>query len=361
MHSYNPSPEPKEWPDTYWKRPIPEAHWRGVGLLTALLVLAFMIAWETYWRLEGYEPSLEQTPELWARTRDKAGTGSSDEVVYTGSSRILYGFDLDVWQQDFGGPRPIGLARGGTNPRAFLKDLAEDPDFNGLLLVGVTEGLFFSPDVSFGGNRATEVLDYRKNRSISSRSEYLLSIPLQSAFASLNSDLTLSKLVRNEWLKLPNRVNAMVPPELPPYFGGIDSDRRVKMWHKCEREPALQQKIQQIWMPLFTMDAPMEGEPLDQIFTSVRADVERIHERRGQVVFVRFPSSGELRELELEKHPRIKYFDRLIRETGAIGIHFEDHEGLHGYNCPEWSHLTRADAVTFTRNLIPVIEAKLAM
>ena len=360
MHSSISNSEHPQWPETYWKRPIPEAHWRGVGLLTALLVLGFMVAWETYWRLQGYEPQLEETAELWARMRDKAGTGTADEVVYTGSSRIAFDLDLDVWEQYYGGPRPINLAKIGTNPRPFVTDLANDPDFRGILIVGVTEGLFFTPDEAPPAGEARVYIDHFNNRSLSARSDYLLGIPLQSAFASINKeDLSLATLIRLRWLDLPDREGAYVMPDYPPYIGSIGPDRRIRMWQRCERDPVLQNKVQQSWMPWFTMGPPLDGPPLDAIMESVRQDVEKIQARGGQVVFLRLPSTDELRSVERERWPRESYWNRLLNETGAPGIHFEDHASLSGFDCPEWSHLTRADAVIYTRNLIPLIQEKL--
>ena len=361
MHSSTSNSDgPEKWPETYWKRPIPTAHWLGVSLLTILVVLGFVICWETYWRLEGYEPSLEETAELWSRLRDRAATGHPDEVAYTGSSRIQFDLDLDVWEQDYGSPRPIGLPKVGTNPRPFLTDIANDPGFRGLLLVGVTEGLFFTPDQAPPAGEARRYLDYRKNRPLSARADYMLSVPIQSGLASMNGeDLTLSMLLRKSWLKLPNREGAYIMPDFPPYLARIHPDRRHKMWYRCERDPELQHKVQQVWLPWFRMGPPLAGEPLDAIMASVRADVDKIRSRGGEVVFLRLPSSGELREIERERWPREAYWDRLLAETGAPGVHFEDYPELNGFECPEWSHLTRADAVTFTRNLIPILRQKL--
>jgi len=316
-----------------------------------------MIGWETYWRLEGYEPSLEETAELWARQRDKVGTGKTDEVVYTGSSRITFGFDLDVWQQYNGGPRPISLPKVGTNPRPFLHDVANDPDFRGLLICGVTEVLFFTPDQAPPAWDAIKYLDHYKNRPLTSRSEYLLSMPVQSAMASINKeDLNLATLIYQRWLPLPDRKNAYLLPDWPPYFGRITSDRRYHMWSRCETDPVLQEKIQQIWLPWFHLAPPFGGEGLDHLIASVSEDVKKIRDRGGRVLFVRLPSSGKLREIERELWPREAYWDRLLEETGAEGVHFEDYPQLNQFDCPEWSHLTRGDAVIFTRNLISVLK-----
>ena len=352
---------PEKWPETYWKRPIPTAHWRGVSLLAVLLTVVLLMAWETYWRLYGYQPGYEDSAEHWARMRDKVGTGSAEEVVLTGSSRMHFDFDLDVWEQDFGGPMPIMLPRVGTNPRPFITNIANDPEFRGILLVGVVEGLFFTPDGIMPAERAQQYLNHYENRPLSERWEFLLSVPFQSGLASLNAeDLGLGTLLRKRWTSVGNRKNAYIMPDMPPYLGRIDPDRRHHMWRRCERDPVLQQKIQQIWMPWFTMGPPFGGEGLDALLASVKRDVEKIRERGGEVVFIRFPSSGKLLEVEKERWPREAYWDRLLRETEAPGIHFEDHASLSGFECPEWSHLTRADAVTWTRNMIPFLRPMLS-
>jgi hypothetical protein len=67
------------------------------------------------------------------------------------------------------------------------------------------------------------------------------------------------------------------------------------------------------------------------------------------------PSTGAFRDIERQAFPREKYWDRLIRETGAPGIHFEDYPQLAGYPCIEWSHLAPAEARKFTRDLMPLL------
>ena len=51
-------------------------------------------------------------------------------------------------------------------------------------------------------------------------------------------------------------------------------------------------------------------------------------------------------------------WDRLLRETGAPGVHFEDHAELQGFDCPEWSHLNAEDSVEFSRRLVRVMKAQ---
>ena len=97
-------------------------------------------------------------------------------------------------------------------------------------------------------------------------------------------------------------------------------------------------------------------ESVENDLRRTRESVEAIRGRGGQVVFLRFPSTGKLRELENQFSPRAGFWDRLIAAAGAPGIHFEDHATLRDFDCPEWSHLTDADATRFSRSLMPILE-----
>ena len=161
MHSsISNSESPPQWPEEYWKRPIPSAHWRAVGLMTLIIVGLFFIIWETWWRSQQYGPSFENTKDLWSENRAKVGTSGADETVIIGSSRVLFDIDLDLWQQLVPGPRPIDLAIVGTCPLPILHDLAEDPSFTGTLICGVSEGIFFIPAPAPPSPKAAGFVNY---------------------------------------------------------------------------------------------------------------------------------------------------------------------------------------------------------
>ena len=50
----------------------------------------------------------------------------------------------------------------------------------------------------------------------------------------------------------------------------------------------------------------------------------------------------------------------LLERTGAIGLHFQDHEEMQGYTLPEWSHMTGAEADRFTVTFYELVQRKLA-
>src|SRR6266705_5482459 len=200
------------------------------------------------------------------------------------------------------------------------------------------------------------------------RASQYLAFPLEEQVAFLKQEeLDLSELLKR--LPIPNRPYAQVPPRSPPYFGTLDRERRARMIEECARPGSeLQRRIQQIWLPLFTPPPPPSYIPKDvfmakmkqaieQRFHDVVAAVQKLRARGGKIVFVRLPHSGGLKALEDRETPRAAVWDRVIKDTAAPGIYYEDFPELAGFNCPEWSHLSAGDSVEFSKRLIPYLRA----
>ena len=344
-------------------RIIPRHHWLFLGAITLVITLALTLGWEAYCRHLGYAPTLNDTSDLWASRRVVVDQ-EPDRTVVIGASRTLFDFDMDVYEQALG-ERPLQLATVGTNPGPYLKDLADHPDFSGTVIVGVVPGLFFAP----GGppiSKPQGNLKRYRGWSPTQQVGHHLAVFLEQRLAFLQQgDLTLNQLLLS--FDIPNRPQAKVPPKLPPYFYEVDEERQGRMTDIAERDTDIQQRIQQIWLPLFTPPPFPPGLALDEIHAKVEAmatstlqatkkNVEKIRSKGGKVLFVRFPSTGKLRDLENKFTPRKAYWDRILEVTGAPGIHFEDHPQLKNFDCPEWSHLTKGDATKFTRHLMPLIQ-----
>src|SRR5438552_991476 len=130
--------------------------------------------------------------------------------------------------------------------------------------------------------------------------------------------------------------------------------------------------IQQIWLPLFTPPQPPSyipkdqfakkmGQAIEQRFHDIAVAVQKLRARGGKIVFVRLPHSGGLKKLEDRETPRAGIWDRVIKDTGAPGIYYEDYPELNGFNCPEWSHLSAGDSVEFSKRLVPHLRKALQM
>jgi hypothetical protein len=351
-----------------FERAVPRGAWHATAAIALVIFVATMAAWEARVRSEGYEPSLNDSNDLWAQTRSRVSDDPGQTVI-VGSSRILFDFDLATWTAAAGGRQPVQLAMPGSNPVAVLEDVAAS-GFRGDLILGVTPGLWFVPEGPPVKRSATALGRYR-NWSPSQRAGLALGLPLQRRLALINADdLTLAALLgRVRFADRPGAI-ANLPPRIPPYFAATDDSRQARMWRKCDFGTPLAARIQQIWPPLFTPPPPppnLSPEEFqarlaanaDAHLERIRASVASIRSRGGRVVFVRPPSTGALRQLEQRYSPREAVWDRMLAVTGAPGIHFEDHSDLARFDCPEWSHLTSADAVRYSEALVPLVIAAL--
>jgi hypothetical protein len=355
-------------PPLEFERPIPQIPWRGITVVVVLVVIAVTSAWEFYCRSIGYAPTLNDNGDLWTLARRKV---QPESVVIIGDSRAWFDVDLDEIQKGLG-KRPVQLAMPGSCGYPVLADLAKDENFHGTIICGIVPRLFFAPPGTPPMERAEKTLRRFHNQTLAQRASEYLAIPLEEHVAFLKQeDLTLEELLKR--LPIPNRPSALVPPRLPPYFSTIDRERRSRMIEECARpDSELAKRIQQIWIPLFTPPPPptyipkdvfmaKAHEAIENRFRDITAAVEKLRARGGKIVFVRFPHSGGLKELEDRQTPRAQTWDPLVKSTGAPGIYYQDFPELAGFNCPEWSHLSAGDSVEFTKRLVPHLRAALQL
>lgn len=328
------------------------------GIFTLFLVTAFVIGWEAYWRSQGLMLSYNDDEPLWAFHRQQIYQATPSAPVLIGSSRIKFGIDLSAWEETTGSS-PTQLALVGTSPRPVLKDLAQDENFKCTVVVGVTEALFFSPSGGPMEKQALSSIQFYPHWSMAERVSFQVNHALESRLLFLDEEkLALRFLL--ERLYIPNREGVFAMPPFPLHFIKTDFNRQTSVTDTFVADTAMQKEQQRIWWNLFTTapQMPMTDSTLNTIFDDVKASVAKIQARGGQVLFVRMPSSGPLWDLEQQAFPREKYWDRLLRETNAPGIHFEDYPELAQYPCIEWSHLGPAEAKAFTQNFIQIMQQK---
>jgi hypothetical protein len=145
--------------------------------------------------------------------------------------------------------------------------------------------------------------------------------------------------------------------DFPPGFDVVSFNRQVKMTPDFVADTNQRNQVKAIW-GLFKKDPtpPMGGKALDSVMMSVKSDVAKIKARGGDVIFTRTPSSGFFWMAEQHLYPRANYFDRLLKETGCKGIYFGDYPETAHMQCPEFSHLSPADAIVYTKSLIGALQ-----
>ena len=348
-------------------RPIPKLPWRGITVIVVLIVFAAAAAWEIYVRSIGYGPTLNPTEDLWAQARRAV---KPESVVIIGDSRGWFDLDLDELEKGLG-KRPVQLAMGGGCAYPVLADLTNDERFHGTIICSFVPRLFFAPPGSPPVERSEKAVRRSHTETWAQRASQYLAMPLEENVAFLKQeDLTTEALLKE--LPIPDRPNAQVPPNLPPYFASLDRERRARMIERCAQPGKLQSKIQQRWLRLFSPPPPPSFIPIDAFMATMKKAqedrfidtmkaVEKLRARGGKIVFVRLPVSGELKSLEDRISPRAQLWEPLLQRTGATGIYFEDFPELASFTCPEWSHLSAGDSVEFSKRLVPHLRTALQL
>jgi hypothetical protein len=128
------------------------------------------------------------------------------------------------------------------------------------------------------------------------------------------------------------------------------------MWREILVNERLRQHAVRVW--LASERPPVQEDVIAGICADIARSVAKIRARGGDVVFIRPPSAGEVYEREERGAPRARTWDRMLRESDAFGINFEDYPEMQGLTLPELSHLTREDAARFTRAYVGVLRER---
>ena len=320
-------------------RDIPALPWMRMGSIVFVLLVLLLAAWEWQMRrLHLRAGDLGDSPQAWAEQRHLADTSP---VTIIGDSRILFDTDLDRFEA-LTGIRPIQASIVGTTARAILMNFANDPDFHGLLILGLSETSYYRPSGVGIGKPYMDNLS--KNGKPSQVSGLVLDRYLQRHVAFLDPEYRLSRMVNELDRGIRSGVDG--PYDDVWKISETFDDRQYFMWDRINRDRYLRMHARWAW-------GEFKGKPIPPpVIAKVNARsaeaVRRIRARGGDVIFIRPPSSPELRINEEARVPRAKGWEGLLAAANAKGIHADDLHQAQKLVLPEWSHLTRKCAAVFT-------------
>lgn len=331
---------------------------KSLVIAGALGVMSISV-WELYWRSQGEFPVIDGDPNLWATQRHKIANLTENDIVITGSSRVLFGIQLDTFEQETG-ISPIQLAIPGSSPLPVFNDLIENTDFKGTIIVGVTPGLFFSSSKPGKGpwGRAQKNVEHFKKQTYAQKFNHFLSLPLQKnfAFVSRTSEGWANQIDLKALLKKMPTVNRTGKELPPPFnrFGLIDERGNLYMDPVIVTDTLLAKSVIKVW----AFGRPDNGpeHEKDAVLSLFNKKLDTFQKRGGKVILVRAPSSGSFREFEAKFFAKSQFWDQLVATTGVSNYHFEEHEAVSSMPCPEESHISREDAQFFTVELIKTMQ-----
>ena len=335
-------------------------NFRKAAIMVLSLTTILIGGYELCLRYLGYTISFDDSESIFADKKRKIYLPIHEATVFTGSSRIKYDLNTEVWRK-MTGETPIQLANVGSSPIPVLKALAADSLFKGELLIDVAEPLFF--DLSGRSyERPQKCLEFSKNETPAQRFSFHINTLLESNFVLLDKDnFALSAML--DCLPIPPRPGKMDFPKYPTEFSVMNFDRNNMMTDRfVDGDKAGVKMMQDIWMQLAKMGAKAPPTPehvIDSFIRDVKLHTDKIRARGGQVVFLRPPSSGPLWKGEQMGFPRDKFWQKILAVTGCKGMHFADYPELSKMNCTEFSHLRQSDTRIYTQKVIEVLTAEM--
>jgi hypothetical protein len=320
-------------------RDIPEQPWSRIMAAVALALVLSVAGLEANARRIGlHAGDLDNSEVAWVKERARS---EAAEVAIVGDSRILFDTDLNRFEA-LTGKRPVQLAIHGTSALTLLEDVASNPKFKGLLIVGLADTMFFQPFDGYG--------EYVRRRgdftSPSGRISAELDHMLQRRLAFLDSSHRLS--VAAHRLDPDFRPGVEGPKHDIWKLSEVGENRQTWLWPRVETDAAIRARSRWAWKG-FKEKFPYTPQLIAKGHARALTAVEAIRARGGEVVFVRPPSDIHLRVNEEAQVPKAKGWDALLRNTRAAGVHNDDLPAhLRRLTLPEWSHLNRACATVFT-------------
>ena len=323
-----------------------KARWLLTWILAAAITVGGWLAFETYWRGQGYAPTVMDSFDLWSLHRARASKPAPPlRVALLGASRIQYGLSPSVFRDEARNTDPIMLAVNGHYPLAALRDLAEDKSFKGVAIVGIdSRGM----DKKVWEMQAKHVQQYHHDWSPSREVHRRLLTYVQQHAIAARPDFAVVTLAKR-----------YLDDQGPPYreyvtferdrSGGTDYRKSDLAAIRAARVADLRK-----YYPMYTPPTPAEW--LSEMREVVRW-VAKINARGGRVVIYREPVSGEHLELDEANFPRAKYWDRLVEIMPATMIDFRDYPEL-VIDTPDTSHIDIKDIDRHTRALVRVLKAR---
>ena len=273
-------------------------------------------------------------------------------------SRTGYNLNTHVWEA-IQGVKPIQLAMDGKLPGPVLKDIVNNTNFNGTIVMGVVPIGVFSEQKGWRYDVAQQWVDHYYDRTYAQKLGFTLSKPLHRNFVFLSSsedayynDLDLKSLIKTIKIKdgrIPDFDFNLVR------IGYNNEDRNFIMYDRLTGNPDYQKEITDLWdkvlpgLPEYSKDVENSAnEAMEEIY----ALAKKLKDRGGKIIFIRHKAEeGWLKHAE-KNMPEDKAWGKFASQIDCPTYHFQDYEFMSKHTLPDWSHMNAEDAKTYTRDLV---------
>jgi hypothetical protein len=316
---------------------VPQIGWARVVGLALALIACVIAGLESYWRVQGFQPSVADSPGLWYFWRQQVYRRDGKVIVLTGTSRVCACVSLATMREYLPDYEIVQLGIPGDGSCiGLLQDLVDDPEFRGIVICELDTPLL--ERARWDGHR-----DFRTYRPPTAEAliECVVKAWFEDRLVCTSEQLALRKLVAKLLLRTSR--------SLRPSRSRRTFRRELHYAIRNAAEISLQGADD---ADVYVPEEPTVWHDFANDMHDMNRMVQRLHSRGGEVVFLRAPSTGAEWKREQVLNATLARWDCFARESVALCIHFRDVPEMLNLSCADGSHLDYRDAPQFTRALV---------
>jgi len=344
---------------------LPSGHWGVIWLCSLTFWAAFVFYFEVKIRNLGWEPSVIDSKELWAKHRQLASELGKRAIVLVGESRMQLDIDLEV-VKEMTKLEPVQLAIDGSPFMPVLEDIADDESVNGVIVVSVTE---HQVNTLHEESKATEWVRYYHNemkigsepyRDIDNKIKALIDENLVTHLegakpATVISTIGSQNSVTGNYLttdKNRSRNADYKKVQMPDFYAA----RVQRHFGRNVANPQIRSIDDFIKAYEDILDTLQSGSNQEFVKgTNLLIHyVKKIEDRGGKVILIRFPSDKLIWKMDEKSYPKENFWHEVEKRHNKT-IFFKDYYSLSQFDLPDGSHLDFRDKYEFTHNLIQIL------
>lgn len=324
---------------------IPPIAYGRMACVAVFFLFALGLSSEFALRGLGYRASVVDDFDLWALQRMQCDADdTASDIVLIGSSRAAADIDPSLLAEAAGYARTSNLSVSATACFSTLYDIAENTNFNGLVICTLNASQFRTdadqePWVSYYHRNYKNLgrIEREFNRRIKTYLQQhivLLNPPLRALFRSVQ----YRQLCPRGRIGTDDRQTLLQYDRLPAqYMQRVRSNRVQQQYQKLE-------------------DPPPNLEHWKQQLQAFSDQAQKIRKRGGRVLIVRLPTTGDYFRIDQQLYPRDEFWSLVEEDENLDTVHFQDVPAMRQLECPETSHLAEGSVVACTMALAEEIK-----
>ena len=313
-------------------------------LITAALCAAALLALiEASWRYAGARTGYVDSVQRWAYARDKAV--ADNPIVIAGDSRMQFGVDIETIEARHPGANVRQLAVAGQQPYALLRDLADAPEFDGVLITSLMAFDLLDP---FRDDQQSYVDHFYEKWNLNSELNFLAGSFFESQFIFRQQNYGLNSILQTLL-----RTGSLPDAKLyihTAFNREVDADYKLADLETQKRTRVSDAKKR------YELLYPVDDAHWRTRVAELNELADRIRRRGGCFVAIRMPSKEELYAEERRLFPKHPYWTDIAAQSAVIALHFHDIPGIQEFNLPDLQHVDQEDKAEFTALLLNSIE-----